>query len=104
MPSVTKRRKLAMNLAKALITMTCAGLLSLGIAGRVHLIYAQDTGETDPNVGSWRAPGADDAGQSAPEVKKHPLKIKGCWSGSVMDTDDGVGTATFQFHQNSNHK
>jgi len=37
-----------MHLAKALITMTCAGLFSLGIAGGIRLIYAQDTGETDP--------------------------------------------------------
>ena len=93
-----------MNLAKALIAMTCAGILSIGMVGSACHAYAQDAGESDQNLGSWSAPGADSSEQSIPLTKTHPLKIKGCWSGSVTDTADGTGTVTFQFNQSSNRK
>ncbi len=84
--------------------MTCAGLFSVCMLGSACHAYAQNGGEPDGNVGAWSAPDADGAEQSVPEAKVHPLKIKGCWSGEVMDTGDGTGTATFQFDQNSNRK
>ena len=93
-----------MNLAKALMAITCAATLSLGVVGSARHAYAHDAGDSDQNLGSWSAPGADGAEQSIPEIKTHPLKIKGCWSGSVMDTADGMGTVTFQFSQSSNRK
>jgi hypothetical protein len=93
-----------MKLAKTLVAMTCAGLLSLGMVGAPHHAYAQDAGEIDQDAGAWSAPDAASAEQSSPEAKVHPLNIKGCWSGNVVDTGDGVGTATFEIHQNSNHK
>ena len=93
-----------MKLATVLLVMTCAGLLSLGMVGSARHAYAQDAGETDENLGAWSSPGADSAEQSTPEVRTHPLRIKGCWSGTVMDSADGTGTATFQFNQNSNRK
>jgi hypothetical protein len=104
MPSITKRGKPVMKLAKVLLAMTCAGLLSLSIVGSARHVYAQDAAETDENVGSWNAPDPDTAEQSTPQVKTHPLNIKGCWAGSVMDTGNGTGTATFQFFQSKNHK
>jgi len=93
-----------MKLAKTLIAMTCAGVLSLGVAGPARHAYAQDAGNTSDDVGDWSAPGADGAEQSIPDVKAHPLKIKGCWSGTVTDTLDGMGTVTFHFNQSSNRK
>ena len=93
-----------MRLAKALLAMTCAGLLSLGTVGSARHAYAQDAGNSDENLGSWSAPGADSSEQSTPETKTHLLKIKGCWSGDVVDMADGTGTAAFQFNQNSNRK
>ena len=88
-----------MKLAKVLLVMTCAGLLSLSIVGSARHVYAQDADETDENVGSWNGPDADSAELSNPDVKTHQLNIKGCWAGSVIDTGDGTGTATFQFFQ-----
>src|ERR1700722_5290033 len=93
-----------MKLAKTLFVMTCASLLSVGMIGAPCHAYAQDPDEIDQNQGTWSAPDAASAEQSNPEAKVHPLKIKGCWSGDVMDTADGLGTATFQFNQNSNRK
>ena len=93
-----------MKLAKTLFVMTCASLLSVGMIGAPCHAYAQDADEIDQNQGIWSAPDAASAEQSSPEAKVHPLKIKGCWSGDVMDTADGLGTATFQFNQNSNRK
>jgi hypothetical protein len=93
-----------MNLAKTLFVVTCASLLSVGMIGAPNHSYAQDAGEIDQNQGTWSAPDPGSAEQSNPEAKAHPLDIKGCWSGNVTDTGDGVGTATFEIHQNSNHK
>jgi hypothetical protein len=93
-----------MKLAKTLFVMTCASLLSVGMIGAPCHAYAQDADEIDQNQGTWSAPDAASAEQSSPEAKVHPLKIKGCWSGDVMDTGDGLGTVTFQFNQNSNRK
>jgi hypothetical protein len=93
-----------MKIAKTLVAMTCASLLSVSMIGAARYAYAQDAGELDRDAGAWSAPDADSAEQSSPEAKVHPLKIKGCWSGNVVDTGDGVGTATFEIHQNSNHK
>jgi hypothetical protein len=84
--------------------MTCAALLSAAILGSARYVHAQEAAETDENVGSWNGPDADDAGQSIPDIKAHPLNIKGCWAGSVMDAGDMAGTATFQFFQSKNHK
>lgn len=88
-----------MNLAKALLTTICAGVLLLGMAASARHAYAQDAGDADENLGTWSAPGSDSAEQST--HKTRPLDLKGCWSGSVMDTGDGTGTATFHFDQNS---
>ena len=90
-----------MKIAKVVLAIICVALLSL-VSTR-HA-YAQDAGETDEDLGAWTAPGADSAEQSSPEAKVHPLKIKGCWSGDVVDTADGTGTVTFEFRQNSNRK
>ena len=92
------------KLAKVILAVTCAGSLALSVVGAARPAHAQDAGETDDNAGSWSAPGAESTEQSIPAVKTHPLKIKGCWSGSVMDTADGAGTVTFQFRQSSNRK
>jgi hypothetical protein len=99
-----KRRKSTNTLVKALSTITCAALLSVGLLGSARHVYAQDAAETDENVGSWNGPDANSADQSIGDVKKHPVEIKGCWSGGVIDTIDGAGTATFQFSQSKNHK
>jgi hypothetical protein len=93
-----------MNFAKALLAMTCAALFSLSIVGSARHVYAQDATETDENIGSWNGPDANGAEQSIGDAKKHALSIKGCWAGSVIDTGDTTGTATFQFFQNSNRK
>lgn len=90
-----------MKPAKVLLAIICVALLSLVSARHA---YAQDAGETDEDLGAWSAPGADSAEQSSPDAKLHPLKIKGCWSGDVVDTADGTGTVTFQFRQNSSRK
>jgi len=84
---------------KVLLAIICVGLLSFVSAGHA---YAQDAGEADEDLGAWSAPGADSAEQLT--HKAHPLDIKGCWSGDVVDTADGTGTVTFEFHQNSNRK
>lgn len=93
-----------MKLAKARLAMTCAGLLMLSLVGSASHVYAQDAAETDENIGSWNGPDANTAEQSIGDVKKHPLNIKGCWVGSVVDTGDGAGAATFQLSQSKNHK
>jgi hypothetical protein len=90
--------------ARILLAVTCAGLLLLGAVGSARHAYAQDAGETDGNIGAWSAPDAYNSEQSPTKVKTHPLNIKGCWSGHVMDSGDGLGTAAFQFEQNSNRK
>jgi hypothetical protein len=92
-----------MKLAKALAIVACAGLFSVMIFGVPRHACAQDVGEPDARLGAWSAPNADSA-QANPEAKVHPMNIKGCWAGDVVDTGDGTGAATFQFHQNSNHK
>jgi hypothetical protein len=92
-----------MKLAKTLLVMTCTAVLA-SLLGSAHHVYAQDAAETDANIGSWNGPDANSAEQSIGDVKNHPLNIKGCWAGSVMDTGDGAGTATFQFFQSKNHK
>lgn len=91
-----------MSLAKTLLAMTCTGLLCVSIIGSACYAFAQDAG--DETVGAWTAPDADSPEQSTHKIKVHPLNIKGCWSGDVVDTGDGSGAATVQFHQNSNHK
>jgi hypothetical protein len=90
-----------MNLTKALLAITCAGLLSIGMVGSARHAYAQDAGESDQNLGSWSAPDTGGVEESIPDTTAHPLKIKGCWSGTVMDTGDGTGTAKLHFNQNS---
>ena len=85
--------------------MTCAAVLSAALLGSAHRVYAQDAAEIDDNVGSWNGPDANSADQSIGDAKKkHALSIRGCWAGTVMDTGDSAGTATFQFFQNSNRK
>lgn len=103
MLSIAKEENRLMKLAKMLVAMSCASLLSVGMLGATRYAYAQDGGEPDGNVGAWNAPDADSA-QSSPDAKAHPLDIKGCWAGDVVDDGDGSGAATFEFHQNSNHK
>ncbi|MFZ2063423.1 MAG: hypothetical protein WAU82_20610 [Candidatus Binatus sp.] len=89
-----------MKLAKTLLVLACTSLLS---AGHVRHAYAQDGDGTDQSAGAWGAP---DASVATPDAKTKvlPLDIKGCWSGEVVDTGDGSGTATFEFDQNSNRK
>jgi hypothetical protein len=89
-----------MKLAKALLVLACASLLS---AGPVRHAYAQDGDKSDLSAGAWGAPDASVASPDA-KTKVRPLGIKGCWSGEVVDTGDGAGTASFQFDQNSNRK
>jgi hypothetical protein len=93
-----------MNFAKVLLATTCAALLSLSIVASARHVYAQDAAETDENIGSWNGPDANSAEQSIGDAKKHALSIKGCWAGTVMDTGDDAGTATFQFFESKNHK
>ncbi len=93
-----------MKLAKASLAATYAGLLILSIVGSPRHVYAQDAAATDENIGSWNGPDANSAEQSIGDVKKHALSIKGCWAGTVTDTGDGAGAATFQFFQNSTRK
>jgi hypothetical protein len=89
-----------MNVTKTVLVGVCVSLLSLNIVGSVRNAYAQDADET---AGAWGAP---DPSSASPEAKTKvpPLDIKGCWSGEVVDTGDGSGTATFQFDQNSSGK
>ena len=84
--------------------MTCAALLSAALLGSARHVYAEDVAETDENIGSWNGPDANSAEQSIGDAKKHALSIKGCWAGSVMDTGDDAGTATFQFFQSKDRK
>jgi hypothetical protein len=104
MLSLTEREEPVTGLAKILLALTVALLLSVGIVGRARHAYAQDGDETNQSAGAWGAPNAPSADLSDQKVKAKPIDIKGCWSGTVMDTDDDLGTATFEFHQNSNHK
>jgi hypothetical protein len=103
MPSIAKEEKRLMKLAKMIVAMSCASLLLVVMLGLTPHACAQDSSEPDGNVGAWSAPDADSA-QSSPDAKAHPLDINGCWAGEVVDTGDGSGSATFEFHQNSNHK
>ena len=89
---------------KLFAIMTCAGLLLAGAIGSSHHAYAQDADEIDQNSGAWSGPDAGAADESSRQTKTHPLDIKGCWSGDVVDSADGAGTGTFQFDQNSNLK
>jgi hypothetical protein len=89
-----------MSLAKMLLVLACASLLS---AGQVRHAYAQDGDESDQSAGVWGAPDASIASPDG-KTKVRPLDIKGCWSGEVVDTGDGSGAATFQFDQNSSGK
>ena len=89
-----------MKLAKTLLVLACASLL---FAGQVRHAYAQDADESYQSAGAWGAPDASVAIPDA-KTKVRPLDIKGCWSGQVVDTGDGTGTATFEFDQNSNGK
>jgi len=89
-----------MNLAKTLLVLACASLLAIG---SVRHAYAQDGDENDQSIGAWGAPDTSSAGPDA-KTKVPPINIKGCWSGDVVDTGDGSGTATFQFDQKSNPK
>jgi hypothetical protein len=93
-----------MKFAKVLLAMTCAGLLSLNVVGSVRLAYAQDAAESDESVGAWSAPDTGSVEESIPDTTAHPLKIKGCWAGTVVDTGDGTGTAKLHFNQNSKGK
>ncbi len=93
-----------MKLAKALVILAGASLLSAGVLGSARHAYAQDAGETDGNIGAWSAPDADNSEQLPAKVKTHPLKINGCWSGEIEATLEGTGTVTFLFDQNSNRK
>jgi hypothetical protein len=92
-----------MNVAKTVLVVVCASLLSLNIVASARNAYAQDASESDRSMGAWGAP---DPSSTIPEAKTKvpPLDIKGCWSGEVVDTGDGSGTATFQFDQNSSGK
>lgn len=92
------------KVARTLLVVTFALLLSVGIVGKACRAYAQDADETDQRAGAWGAPDAGSADVSDHKVKVYPLDIKGCWSGKVMDSGDGSGIATFVFHQNSNLK
>jgi hypothetical protein len=91
-----------MKLAKTLFVVSCTSLLFVGTIGSVRHAYAQDGDQGDQSAGSWGAPDADVV--ATPDTKARPLDIKGCWSGEVVDTGDGSGTATFQFEQNPNLK
>jgi hypothetical protein len=93
-----------MKLAKTLAIAACAVLLSVGVIASAHHAYAQDSDEVDQNTGAWGAPDAGIADESSSKTKVHPLDLKGCWSGNVVDTGDGTGTTTFNFDQNSNLK
>jgi hypothetical protein len=97
-----KAGKLGNKLAKTLSVVTCAAVLAC-LFGSARHAYAQDAAETDENIGSWNGPDAS-AEQSIGDVKKHPLNIKGCWAGTVMDTGDGAGTATLHIVQSSSRK
>ena len=99
---LAKRRKLDDMLIKALSAIACAALLLAGLLGSARHVYAQDAAGTDENVGNWSAPGRPE--ESTYAAKKHPLNIKGCWAGSVVDTGDGSGAATFHIVQSSSRK
>ena len=103
MLSKTKRGYSAVRITKTLLVVASAGLLFIGTLGSVRHAYAQDAKESDPSAGAWGAP---DASGANPDAKSNvpPLIIDGCWSGQVVDTGDGSGTATLQFDQNSNGK
>ena len=104
MLSITGRGEPVTKLARTLLAVSFALLLSAGIVGKARHAYAQDGDETGQSAGAWGAPYAGSADVSDKKVKVKPLKLKGCWSGDVMDTGDDLGTATFEFRQNSNLK
>jgi hypothetical protein len=92
-----------MKLAKTLVAVVCAGLLSAGGIGSARHAFAQDAAATD--AGGWSAGGTgsadlESAEQSTPDAKAPPLDIAGCWSGDVNDDGDGLGTAVLNFVQN----
>jgi hypothetical protein len=93
-----------MRLVKRLLVVVCASLLFVGTVGSAGHAYAEDGDESDQSIGAWGAPDPGNADETSSKAKVHPLDIKGCWSGTVSDTGDGSGTATFQFDQNSNRK
>lgn len=89
-----------MRLAKVLAIVACGGLLSAGVIGSARHSYAQDAGENDASAGAWSPGGTGSPDLSNLKAKVPPLDIFGCWQGDVEDTDDGLGTAVFQFNQN----
>ncbi len=91
-------------MAKALIFVACAGLMSLFMLGAPLHAYSQDAAENNEGLGAWSAPDVDNSEQTPDKVKAHPLKIKGCWSGEIEATLEGTGPVTFDFDQNSNRK
>jgi hypothetical protein len=101
---MSKSGKSVMKIAKTLAIMACAALLSAGVIGSARHAYAQDASEIDQDAGAWSGPDAGTADESSRKIKVHPLDIKGCWSGDVADLAEGMGTATFDFDQNSNRK
>ena len=92
-----------MKITKTVLVVACASLLFVGTVGFVGHAYAQDAEESDQSAGAWGAPDASSASPDA-KTKVPPLNIDGCWSGNIVDTGDGSGTATLQFDQNSNGK
>lgn len=101
---IIKRGNSVTSLAKTLLVVACASLLSLGMTASARRACAQDVGEADQNQGGWSAPDAGGTGDLSAKIKLKPLEIKGCWSGEVDDAGDGVGTATIEFNQKSNRK
>lgn len=87
-----------MKLPKTLILVISGGLLSAILVGHPHAVCAQDA----PDQGAWSGP--DTANSDNKTTKPRPMDISGCWSGTIIDTGDGSGTPTFEFHQNGNLK
>jgi len=94
-----KRRKSDLKLAKALVIIAGASLLSAGgVIGLARHAYAQDAQENDSEAGGWSADT-----QNAPESSSEPHavpNVHGCWSGTMVDSgEEGQGTAKFKFIQ-----
>lgn len=92
-----------MQLVKRVLVIACASLLFLATVGAVRPAYAQYADESDQSAGAWGAPDPNSANPET-KIKVPPINIKGCWSGDVVDSADGTGTATFQFAEKSNPK
>src|ERR1700689_3240402 len=102
MLSITGRGEPVTKLARTLLAVSFALLLSAGIVGKARNAYAQDGDETGQSAGAWGAPDAGSADVSDKKVKVKPLKLKGCWSGDVMEAGEDLGNRTFEFRQKSN--